>query len=97
MNREALDDASKRAWGKAIKDILSTKDSGELTIDPDTILADIIDDIDTEVSGSGYEMLEIWNDTPEESKQYVEATFESLTGVNFYEYINKCSTILPQE
>lgn len=84
---------------EVIKEILDTEDAEHTGLyrDADTILADIIDETDTEVSGSGYKIIKYWNDAPDESKQYIEFTFESLTGITFHEYIDRCTAILPSK
>lgn len=57
-------------------------------IDADTILADILDSIDAEITGLAKDIFQIWQDAAD--KKAVEDLFAALTGVSFDEYLERC-------
>ena len=70
-----------------ILDILDHPPAKPMIHDPDTILADVLDDIDSEVTGIARELIQIWYRSTD--KINIEALFELLTGVSFEDYLDK--------
>lgn len=56
--------------------------------DSDTILADIVNEADMEITGLSMEILETWQNSHD--KESVEKLFESLTGTSFEDYLTRC-------
>lgn len=56
--------------------------------DADTVLADIMQDADFEITGLGKEIFEIYKKTSD--KEAFESLFYSLSGETFDNYIGKC-------
>ena len=61
---------------------------GVLGIDSDTILADILDNCDYQVSGLSQEIFDIWKSSKD--KDAIEKIFLAITDVSFEDYLNKC-------
>lgn len=61
--------------------------NGEVT-DADTILADIIEEVDMHEAGLGLNILEIWLNA--KNREDVENTFYCLSGVEFEEFVKMC-------
>lgn len=57
-------------------------------IDPDTLLADILDEADHEVSGLAREIFEIFKKSAD--KESIKELFFAFTGVEFNNFLNKC-------
>ena len=61
--------------------------SGQI-IDADTLLADVIENADYEISDMFKEIAETWMTS--EDQRGIEVVFEVLTGTNFEEFVDKC-------
>lgn len=61
-------------------------------VDADTILADVITDAadNSEETGIGSDLLELWLDGTNTERSVIEAVFYNLTGVEFSSYIARC-------
>lgn len=59
-----------------------------VVIDADTILADLIDDADFEVSGLAAELLSIWDKSGDRAS--IEQMFCLITGCAFEDYLDRC-------
>lgn len=60
--------------------------------DCDTILADILDEADHEITGIGTDVLDLY--TKSSDKERISQLFEVLTGTEFSDYLNKCERII---
>ena len=60
--------------------------------DCDTILADILDEADHEITGIGADVLDIYTESSD--KERISLLFEVLTGTEFSDYLNKCERII---
>lgn len=56
--------------------------------DADTILKDLMDEADFEISGTAIEIIGIWKASRD--KDSIEALFQSFTGCPFQEWLDKC-------
>ncbi len=56
--------------------------------DADTILADILQSNDFEITGSAQEIFEIWKSSTD--RESIENLFYALTGEKFRDYLEKC-------
>ncbi|HBT65619.1 MAG TPA: hypothetical protein DEB10_13265 [Ruminococcaceae bacterium] len=70
-----------------VTELLDNTPNGVI-IDADTILADILDSVDTEVTGLAKEIFQIWQNAAD--KEAVESLFAALTDVSFDEYLERC-------
>lgn len=72
---------------ESIKELDKNTPEGSI-IDPDTLLADILDEADHEVSGLAREIFEIFKKSAD--KESVKELFFTFTGVKFDNFLNKC-------
>lgn len=56
--------------------------------DADTILVDVLQNTDFEVTGFAQDIFNIWKSSID--KRAVEQMFYEFTGMEFYEYLEKC-------
>lgn len=75
---------------KCVRELCKNTPDGVI-IDADTILKDIMNDVNFEETGIAEEILEIWEkaDTGN-GHQAVEELFLTFTGIKFEEYLKKC-------
>ena len=79
------------AMTKNVKLALSLYDQtpkDTIITDADTVLADLIEQIDPQTTGCGKELLEAYLRT--DSKDSFMNCFELITGVSFEEYVDRC-------
>lgn len=63
--------------------------------DCDTILADILDEADHEITGIGTDVLDLYTESSD--KERISQLFEVLTGTEFSDYLNKCEKIIQNQ
>lgn len=66
----------------------NAKPYGEFFCDSDTILANIMTEVELDVSGVAHEIFKIYNAAKD--KESVAALFEAILGVSFLEYLSRC-------
>lgn len=64
--------------------------------DPDTILADLMDDQDFEVNGTAIELFSIYRDQ-ENGHETFNDMFRFFTGKEFEDYLKECKEVLEHE
>ena len=64
--------------------------------DPDTILADLMDDQDFEASGTAVELFMIYIEA-ENDRETFNHIFEFFTGKEFEDYLKECKEVLEHE
>ena len=64
--------------------------------DPDTILADLMDDQDFEVNGTAIELFSIYRDQ-ENGHETFNVMFRFFTGKEFEDYLKECKEVLEHE
>ena len=64
--------------------------------DPDTILADLMDDQDIEVNGTAIELFSIYRDQ-ENGHETFNDMFRFFTGKEFEDYLKECKEVLEHE
>ena len=64
--------------------------------DPDTILADLMDDQDFEVNGTANELFSIYRDQ-ENGHETFNDMFRFFTGKEFEDYLKECKEVLEHE
>lgn len=64
--------------------------------DPDTILADLMDDQDFEVNGTAIELFSIYRDQ-ENGYETFNDMFRFFTGKEFEDYLKECKEVLEHE
>lgn len=64
--------------------------------DPDTILADLMDDQDFEVNGTAIELFSIYRDQ-ENGHEIFNDMFRFFTGKEFEDYLKECKEVLEHE
>ena len=84
-------DASRLNWtGEMIKEVetLCRNTPDGVIHDADTILADLIEEVENEVSGTAQEIFDIWKNSSD--KDSVSQMFYAFTGMEFDRYLQKC-------
>lgn len=64
-------------------------------VDGDTILTDLIESNDFEISGMCQDILNIWNNSTD--KKAVEQMFFEFVGIEFVEFLKKCKGEISKE
>lgn len=83
-----LPDDIQEAWNVQTVRQLNAKTPDGIIQDADTILEDIMEERDTEVSGIADEIFDIYQNSSD--RKAVKALFEALTGAKFTDYIINC-------
>ena len=73
-----------------VNELMERMDAGKFeSIDPDTILADLVDEVDMEIDGlSSSELFKIWKKSTD--KKSIEDAFYLFTDMTFEDYLDKC-------
>lgn len=71
-----------------VEELYENTPDGGVIIDADTILKDLIDENDFEISGIAQDIFNIYRKSSD--KQAVKEMFYEFTGVEFEEYLIKC-------
>ena len=69
-------------------ELLNSSTPNGMIIDSDTILADLLQDVDNEVSGFSQDIFNIYKRSKD--KDAVKQMFFEFTGTEFDEYLDKC-------
>lgn len=72
---------------KEVEELNNNTPDGRI-VDGDTILADLIESNDFELSGMCQDIFNIWKNTTD--KEAVEQMFFEFTGVEFVKFLKKC-------
>lgn len=87
MREEKKDYTWEESTIESIKELAKNTPEGGI-IDPDTLLADILDEADHEVSGLAQEIFKIFEKSTD--KEAVKALFYTFTGVEFDNFLKRC-------
>ncbi len=77
-----------------VRELLRDLPDGKVA-DADTVLADLVDECDYEVSGIAQDIFYIWERSTD--KASVESMFGALTGCEFSEYLDRCRKVMQEQ